>query len=311
MKTKPLHRWTPVVESIWMSQCVDKPVFLKMECGQRTGSFKIRGIGRLCQEWVAQGKTHLVSSSGGNAGYSVAYAGRQMGIDVTVFVPTTTNEIFIKFIQSQGANVVIQGSFWDEADEAAQVYVKEIDGGFVPPFDHPSIWAGHSTLVDELVDQTEKPGGIVVSVGGGGLATGILQGLHRHGWDDVPLFGVEVEGAPKLYESIKQNKLIKLSQVNTIATTLATTRITEELFKWTKKHAITPLLASDKASVKACRQFVDDQHVLVEPACGAALSVVYNNVPELKKADSILVIVCGGVGISIDLLNGYLKRFSI
>lgn len=308
---KSLHRWTPVVESIWMSQRVNKPVFLKMECNQRTGSFKIRGIGRLCQEWIEKGKTHLVSSSGGNAGYSVAYAGRKLGIKVTVFVPRTTNEIFIKFIKSQGAEIKIVGKTWDEADRAAQEYVKEVDGGFVPPFDHPTIWAGHSTLVDELVEQTKKPGAIVVSVGGGGLAIGILQGLHRHGWGDVPLFGVEVKGAPKLYQSIQENKLVRLTHIDTIATTLATDRISEELFKWTKKHSITPLLASDKDTVIACRQFVDDQHVLVEPACGAALSVVYNNVPELQEVESIMVIVCGGVGISIDLLNEYLNRFSV
>ena len=284
-----------------------KSVYLKMECYQPAGSFKVRGIGQLCQELVAEGKSQLVSSSGGNAGYAVAYVGRKLGVDVTVFVPTTTRPIFLEAIKSEGAKVKVQGDAWDEANQSAKEYAEEIGAGFVPPFDHPSIWEGHSTLIDEVVTQCEKPDAVVVSVGGGGLAIGLLQGMHRHGWNEVPLFSVETEGAATLAMSIQHNKLVTLSSVNTIATSLGTRRVSSTIFEWTKRHTIIPLIVTDDASIQACRRFADDHRVLVEPACGAALSVIYNQAPELAMAKSILVIVCGGIGISVNLLNDYYR----
>jgi len=83
---KPLHIWTPTIESKPLEEITGKKVWLKMECYQPVGSFKIRGIGRICQYFATQGKKHFVSSSGGNAGLAVAYAGRQLGIKVTVFL---------------------------------------------------------------------------------------------------------------------------------------------------------------------------------------------------------------------------------
>lgn len=307
-QSRRLYHKTALIESIPMSKVIGKPVFLKMDCFQPAGSFKIRGIGRLCKELVAEGKKHLISSSGGNAGYSVAYAGRNLGVDVTVFVPTSTHQIYIDQIKSEGAEVKISGKFWDEADRAAKDYVEEVGGGFIPPFDHPTLWAGHSTLIDELVTQCEKPGAVIVSVGGGGLACGVLEGMHRHGWDKVPLFCVEPEGAASLGAAMKADKVVSLPEVNTIITTLGTQAICEELFKWTKKHSITPLTVSDHQAVLASRQFVDDHRVLVEPACGAALAVVYGNVQQLKSVDSILVIACGGIGVSVELLEHYLEE---
>lgn len=304
---KPLHEWTPVISSFPLSAAVGKPVFLKMECYQPVGSFKIRGIGTLCQAMVAEGKKHLVSSSGGNAGYAVAYVGKRLGVAVTVFMPATTPEIYINAIKSEGATVNVQGNAWDEANEAAKKYVKEISGGFIPPFDHPLIWQGHASMVDEVVTQAEKPGAIVLSVGGGGLACGILQGLQRHGWHDVPLFTVETVGAASFAASVKANKVVTLSEINTVAGTLAAKCVTRELFNWTRQHAITPLTVTDKEAVQACLRFLDNHRVLVEPACGAALAVIYKNEPALKNVASILVIVCGGIGISVDTLGKYIE----
>lgn len=278
-----------------------------MECFQSTGSFKIRGIGRLCQELVKSGHHHLVSSSGGNAGYAVAYAGRKLGVQVTVFVPKTTNPIFLKFLELEGAEVKIQGDVWDEAHQAAMEFVNKTEGGYVPPFDHPSIWAGHSSMIDEVVQQCEKPDAVIAAVGGGGLLCGVLEGLDRHGWSDTSVFSVETKGAASFAESIKAGKLITLERINTVATTLGAKRVANKLFEWSQKKLITPLVVTDHMAVSACRKFVDDHRVLVEPACGAALSAIYhiNDFESLASAKSILVIVCGGVGISIDLLNQY------
>lgn len=278
-----------------------------MECYQPVGSFKIRGIGRLCQYWVSQGKTHLVASSGGNAGVTVAYIGRKLGIKSTIFLPSTSHQIFVDAIKAQGAEVIIKGEVWDETHEAALAFCHTHDGAYIHPFDDPLIWAGHSTLVDELVDDNLKPDAIVTAVGGGGLACGILEGFHHYGWHKVPLFGVQSEGAPSFKAALEAGKPVKLKKINTIASTLGTKHVCDRLLEWTRKHPIQCLTVSDHQAIKACEAFLDDHRIFVEPACGVALAAVYNQLPALQSYQSILVIVCGGVGISTALFKTYLK----
>lgn len=306
MYTKPLHDWTPLLASTSLKAITGKQVWLKMECNQPSGSFKIRGIGRLCQYWVEQGKTHLVASSAGNAGLAVAYAGRLLGVKVTVFMPSTSKEVYVKAIRAQGAHTKVAGDVWDDAHAAALDYVQMIDGAYISPFDHPLIWSGHATIIDEVANQNVKPDAVVVAVGGGGLALGVLEGLHHYGWTDIPVYCVETQGAAAFAASLAAEKLVTLDKINTLATALGTKRVAESLFDWRKRHPLKSIVVSDKSAVYACQAFADDQRVLVEPSCGAALSVVYENHPDLAAFNSILVIVCGGIGLTTALLAEYL-----
>lgn len=308
---KPFHVITPLLDSRPLSHKTGQQVFLKMECNQPTGSFKIRGIGRLCQKFAKDGCTHLVASSGGNAGNAVAYAGRKLGIPVTVFVPKKTNPIYLRQLELQGAIVRMEGDIWDEAHQAAMEFLPTVNGGYVHPFDHPVLWEGHATMIDEMVTQGEKPDAIVASVGGGGLMCGILQGLQLNGWSDVATFAVETEGAASFAACVKSGEWVTLPTVNTIASTLAAKRVTKRLFDWSQERTITSLVVSDKQAVDACRQFADDHRVLVEPACGAALAVLYDFAKELRDYKNIVVIICGGVGISMNLLQDYMQRFKL
>lgn len=306
---KPLHIQTPVFISKELNLLTRKQILLKMDCYQPTGSFKIRGIGKLCQDLVETGHKHLVSSSGGNAGYAVAYAGQKLGVKVTVFVPKTTNPVYLKYLNLEKAEVRMEGDVWDEAHQAAMEFVIETKAAYIPPFDHPTIWSGHATMIDEIVQQCQKPDAVIAAVGGGGLMCGILQGLEKHGWSDMVVCSVETEGAASLAETIKAGKMVTLDKIDTIATSLGAKRIAKRLFEWTQDRPIIPFVVSDADAASACRKFADDHRVLVEPACGAALSVIYNikRFKPLKSIKSILVIVCGGVGISIDLLDHYIE----
>lgn len=308
---KSLYIETPLYKSTPLSTLFGKTIFLKMENLQPSGSFKLRGISRLCQEEIAKGKKHLVSSSGGNAGFTAAYVGRLLSEKVTVFVPKSTPIFAINKIQSEGATVIVKGEVWDEAHHAALAFAKETDGAYIHPFDHPTIWSGYATMIAELTKQMDKPGAVVVSVGGGGLLCGVIEGLQKYGWSDVPVIGVETEGAASLAATIKAGKLVTLEKVNTIAVTLGTKAVTSKVLEWLPKHRIIPLTVSDKAAVHASRLFVDDHRMLVEPACGAALSVIYDKAEVLKKFDNIVVIVCGGIGISVDMLLEYENRLGV
>jgi len=307
MNYKPLHDWTPLLSSAALKQSTGKTIGLKMECNQPSGSFKIRGIGRLCQYEVGRGKTHLVASSAGNAGLAVAYAGRLLGVKVTVFMPRTSKSVYVDAIRAQGAHTEVAGDVWDDAHKAALDYTQKVDGAYISPFDHPLIWAGHATIIDEVVAQDMKPDAIVVAVGGGGLACGIFEGLHHYGWTDIPVLAVETEGAASFAASLAANKLITLDKIDTIATALGTKRVAERLFTWRNDHPIESIVVSDRRAVLACQAFANDQRVLVEPSCGAALSVVYDKHPALAPFKSILVIVCGGIGLTTALLAEYLQ----
>lgn len=297
-----IHVETPLLENAQLNRQLGKQVLFKMECYQPVGSFKARGVGALCEQAQREGYTQLITSSGGNAGFAAAYAGRKLGIDVTVVVPEKTTEMAKSRMQAEGANVIVHGAAWDEANEHAMQLLSEQDGAFfVHPFDHEIIWQGHSTLVDELVTQMEgKPDAIVVAVGGGGLLVGVLEGMYHHGWSDVPVLAVETKGADSFAQSVAAGKLVTLPAITSIATTLGARTVTPRLMDWTKQHDIRPIVVSDADAVQASLQFADDMRVVTEPACGAALSLCYANARYLDEFDRVIMVVCGGAGITYD-----------
>jgi L-serine/L-threonine ammonia-lyase len=303
MKEPSLYIQTPVYTNPEIDAALGKTVYFKMECYQPVGSFKARGIGALCREAAVSGKGRLISSSGGNAGYAAAYAGRQLGVDVTVVVPESTSEMARRRIESEGAELIVRGAAWDEANVYAQRLAQEVNGAFIPPFDHPTIWQGNATLVDEAARQCPKPDAVVLSVGGGGLLCGVVEGLHRNGWADVPVIAVETEGAASLAASLAQGELVTLPAITSIATTLGARRVAARALEWARERPILPYVVTDSDAVRACLWFADRQRVVVEPACGASLSLLLDpHRSMLDRYHSVLMIVCGGAGITIDQL---------
>jgi L-serine/L-threonine ammonia-lyase len=298
----PLHIQTPLFESRALSIGAGRTVWLKMESMQAPGSFKIRGIGLACQEYARRGARRFISSSGGNAGIAVAFAGRHLSVPVVVVVPETTTERAKALIRQEGAEVIVHGASFHEANALALSMVNASDA-FLHPFDDPLVWQGHSSLVDEVVRSGVKPDAVVLSVGGGGLLSGIVEGLHRNGWTDVPVITVETQGADSLAQSIQADHRITGAAITSIATSLGPTHVCEQAFSWSKKHPLQSIVVTDRAAVSACRRFLSDQRVVVEPACGAALAAVYDGAPELEAFKSILVIVCGGVTASLEQLQ--------
>lgn len=296
-----LYYKTPLLESRRLRE--DCSVWLKLENTQPSGSFKNRGIGYACEQYKKKGAKHFVSSSGGNAGLAVAYSGRVLNVPTTVFVPETTTETAKNLIRSESAEVVVHGASWAEAHQEATKRAGK-DAAYIHPFDDPLIWQGHSSIVDELSTQRDKPEAIVLSVGGGGLFTGVVQGLQRVGWSDVKVLAVETEGADSLRHALLAGELSALDSIKSIATSLGAKQVAAEAFKLAQTHPTDSFLVSDSAAVRACRILLDMHHILVEPACGASVSAAL----ETKYKD-IVVIVCGGVGVSDSLLRDWEKSF--
>jgi L-serine/L-threonine ammonia-lyase len=295
---------TPLIQSLVLSQLNQCQVWLKMEALQPSASFKQRGISHACQKYFEQGAQRFISSSGGNAGLAVAYTGRQLGVPVTVVVPETTAQRARELIAQQGAEVIVHGASWTEANALAQSLLTQHDV-FIHPFDHPLLWEGIIPMIDEVIADGVTPDAVVLSVGGGSLLSGVAAGLKKHGLAHIPIYAVETQGTASLHASIVAKQHVELDQVSGIATTLAAKKVCQNAFEVSQELEVRSLVVSDQDTVDACLKFVDDHRILVEPACGATLSVLYDQAIQFKPADQVLVIVCGGAGITLETLQAF------
>lgn len=302
-----LHINTPLLESRPLSLASGQEIWLKMDALQPCGSFKLRGIGLLCEHYYNQGVERFVSSSGGNAGIAVAYVGRCLGIRVTVVVPETTTDRARDLIRQEGAEVIVHGKVWQEANDHAQSLVDEDYDAFIHPFDDELLWEGHASLIDEVAKAAIKPDAVVLAVGGGGLLSGVAQGLRRNRWGDIPIFAVETAGAASLAAAMAKGKLVSLDSITTVATSLGAKQVCSEAFRVSQHMNVISHVVSDAQALDACERFLSDHRVLVEPACGAALALAYAPSEALRQYPRVLVVVCGGVTASIDQIREWRK----
>lgn len=185
-----LHAVTPCFASPALST-PRREVWLKMDCCQPAGSFKIRGIGRLCGELAEAGTEGIVCASGGNAGYAAAWSARALGLRCRIVLPHSSPGHLEARLEALGAQVERHGSHWQQAHAYAVGQAHASGEGYVHPFDHPTIWAGHATVIEEALEafrtahpERSFPSDILVAVGGGGLLGGVLHGI-RHAWAEA------------------------------------------------------------------------------------------------------------------------------
>jgi L-serine/L-threonine ammonia-lyase len=351
-----LYSKTPLLYSTPLSRLVGRDVYLKLDALQASGSFKDRGMAHLCATFRQEDDdgtgttTELVSSSGGNAGLAVATVARSLNMTVQVIVPTTTKPIVIAKLQALGAHVTVHGVNWNEADALARKWVDEqqqqqptssssssSDGNttvlsprrrYVSPYDHPLLWTGHSTIVDEIVH--DLPSGVtisamILSVGGGGLLCGILEGCARHSsasaarTDTTKIFACETQGASSFGQAWQQGHVVTLPGIDSIATSLGATSVTPVALERARAHpgGVVSAICTDAEAIDACVKFAQDHRLLVEPACGAALAVLYSDrlrnlylKEDIIVPDGVIVVeVCGGSGVNVDLLYQWKQQY--
>lgn len=303
----PLHVDTPLLESLPLSLSAGRGVWLKLDALQPSGSFKLRGIGHACEVYRERGARRFVTSSGGNAGLAVAYAGRQLGAAVLVVVPETTTDTAIALLRREGAEVTVHGASWQEANDLALSRVGAADA-YIHPFDDPLLWEGHASMIDEVARAGLRPDAVVLSVGGGGLLCGVAEGMRRNGWDRAPIVAVETEGAASLHAAIAAGEVVALDAITSVATSLGAKRVCDRAWHWTRERRVRSVLVSDGAALSACERFLADHRILVEPACGASLALAYTRHAALEPFASVLVIACGGATATIDQIRRWAGR---
>jgi L-serine/L-threonine ammonia-lyase len=313
-----MHLNTPLIKSISLTnQLQVDAVYFKLDNLQSSSSFKIRGLGYCIKKAK---ETHprlstLVSSSGGNAGYAATLAAKHYGLEILVFVPTTTSETTRNVLIANGAKVIVTGDVWDETHLKAMDYLESLEigtGFYVHPFDNPDTFLGHSTLVKEIVDDIGIPDVIICSVGGGGLLSGILTGLLETATKNTIVIAVETEGAASFAAACKHDKLVTLDGITSIAKSLGAKRVSESTLILRERYGkdlVRSVVVSDKQALGGVTEFANQYRYLVEPACGASLALVFEPhllkkvVPELNEKSKVVVEVCGGFQVTLDMIS--------
>lgn len=273
---------------------------------------------------------HFYCSSGGNAGLACVTAANILQRPATIVVSEMTSAFMVQKLKLLGANVVQIGKHFQEADTYLRetLLARDENAVYVHPFDHKDVWEGHSSMIDELEEQMKAVGGydaVVCSVGGGGLFSGIMQGLGRNGRlgegdsgrgnaRPVQVLAVETIGADSLHASIVKGELTRIPGITSIAVSLGATQVAKQAFEWAQRQEVISHTLSDANAAMACVFFADDERIMVESACGAALSTAYDGLktilyPQMSDEEyakkNVVLVVCGGSGVTLQILEKY------
>lgn len=304
-----------------------------------------RGIGNFIrtalQDPANKGRElHFYISSGGNAGLAAVIAARDLNCQCTVVVPSTTKPMMVQKLRDVGAADVFQhGDNWFEADtHLRKTFIENQDPDsdkrnvYVPPFDHPDVWKGAETMIDEIARQLpSKEGGsktsfpadaVVCSVGGGGLFNGIVQGLGRYQQsqtgevDRVHVLAVETKGADSLAFSLQNGSLQSLPGIKSLATSLGAVRVAPQALKNAQSPPtgvdVVSAVGSDAEAAKGVIRLADEQRLQVELACGISVELgtvkLKEYFPDLTPESRVVVVVCGGSNVSAEIIAEYRQK---
>ena len=280
-------RPTPVDRSDSLSLRAGRPVLLKPEQLQRTGSFKIRGAYNLISRLPA-GTAEVVAGSAGNHAQGVALAASLTGHRSTIFMPDNAPLPKVEATRAYGATVRFERGAVDEALAAAHRYAEETGAVYVPPFDHPLVIAGQGTIGLELATEAPDAEVVVVAIGGGGLISGIATAL-RHIRPDVRVIGVEAAGAAAVRASLDAGRLVCLDHVATMADGIATKSPCELTLAHIRDYVDDVVTVTEEEISQAILLLLERAKAVVEPAGAVSLAAVLaGKVPGTGPAVAVL-----------------------
>ena len=290
-----VHR-TPVLSSRTLGERIGARVYLKCENLQRAGSFKIRGALNACllaRDEGRIGKAGVLTYSSGNHGQAVALAARLVDCQATVVVPDDIPRIKEEAILGYGALVVRCGLTSEDRHEKALEIQRETGACVIPPFDHPHIIAGQSTVGREILEDLPGVDSILVPVGGGGLLAGIA--LAAAGSETTPrVIGVEPETANAMHLSLDAGKKVTLtSPPRTVADGLRPIAPGDLTLLAARRHVEQVVLVDDDEIREAQRLLLERAKLFVEPSGAASTAALLRHGSEFRDR-TVCVVLSGG-----------------
>lgn len=299
-------RLTPCAYSDALSKRTGSKIWLKLENLQMTGAFKERGacnkLLSLSKEEAARG---VICASAGNHAQGVAYHATRLGIDATIVMPETTPLIKVQSTRSYGANVVLFGANYDDAnDEARRIEALE-HRVFVHPFDDDLVMAGQGTIGLELLEQNPYLDAVVLAVGGGGLAAGVAVALKETN-PKIKVYGVETAVLASMKAALVHGSPVVLPPARTIAEGIAVRRAGDRTFEVVQKYVDDIVVVDEEEIAEAILLLLEREKTVAEGAGAAPLAAVLNaRLPLAGK--KVAVVVCGG-NIDVSVMSRIIDR---
>lgn len=301
---KPVVRKTNVVRANGITDNCD--LFLKPENLQHTGSFKLRGSGYMISQLTdKQRENGVIACSAGNHAQGVALAATKYGIKSLICLPGNAPISKVEATKKYGAEVELVGSCYDDAYARAIELAEEKKMTFVHPFDNEDVIIGQGTIALEVLSEMDDVDAIIAPIGGGGLISGIAFAV-KNIRPSVKVYGVQMEGAPSMYNSIKSGKIETLETATTIADGIAVKEPGKNTFEIVKKYVDDIALVSDDDVASAILSLIERQKMIAEGAGAAGVAAVMANKFNLKNK-RVVAIVSGG-NIDVTSLNRVIDR---
>jgi threonine dehydratase len=288
-------RRTPLQTSRTFSGLAGTNLFLKLECLQVTGSFKVRGafvkISRLSHKQTSYG---VIAASAGNHAQGVAYAAMIKKIPCTIVMPENASPAKVAATRSYGAKVIRRGANYDDAWEATQQIAKSEGSTIVHAFDDPDVIAGQGTIGLELLEDLPDVDRIYVPIGGGGLAAGVAIAVKSRK-PNVKIIGVESTAFPAMKESLAKGSLQWTKRGYSIADGIAVKQPGELTHQIVSKYLDDIVLIDDTSIVKTMFLLMERAKLVVEPAGAASPAYLLSNGSYVgSRKDKVVTILSGG-----------------
>src|SRR5918998_1145740 len=286
---------TPLQTSKTFSALSGTNLFLKLECLQVTGSFKVRGafvkISRLSDK---QGGYGVIAASAGNHAQGVAYAAMIKKIPCTIVMPENASPAKVAATRSYGAKVIRRGANYDEAWEATQEIAKAEGSTIIHAFDDPDVIAGQGTIGLELLEDLPDVDMIFLPVGGGGLAAGVAIAIKSQN-PHVKIIGVKSNAFPAMKESLTRGSLQPTKRGYSIADGIAVKQPGELTYQILSKHLDDIVLIDDASIVKTMFLMMERAKLVAEPAGAASLAYLLSNGTRAgNMKENVATILSGG-----------------
>ena len=293
---KNIIRETNVVRAYGIAP--DCELYLKPENLQITGSFKVRGsaykIAMLSEEEKAKG---VIACSAGNHAQGVALAATKNGIKSLICLPDTAPISKVEATKGFGAKVCLVEGWYDDAYAKALELLDSEGYTFVHPFDDENVIAGQGTIALEILNDLDNIDAIVVPIGGGGLISGIAY-TAKQIRPSVKVYGVQVAGAPSMYNSVKDGEIECLSSVSTIADGIAVKQPGENTFHYVSEYVDEIALVTDDEVASAILALIEKQKMIAEGAGATAVAAVMAGKFDLKGKRVVAVVSGGNIDVT-------------
>jgi threonine dehydratase len=302
-RVAPHVRRTPMMTSRLLSERTGFNVFLKAEMLQRTGSYKIRGpLNKFAHLTSEQKRSGVICSSAGNHAQGVALAAAIQGIKAVVVMAANATPSKVEATRAYGAEVVLYGSIWDEANEKAKQLCQERGLTYIHPFDDPELIAGQGTLGLEIHDDLPAADLVIVPIGGGGLISGIAMALKSIN-PAIKVVGVESSGAPAMKLSVEAGHLITLDKIDCIIDGLKVKRVGEYTFEVVRRYVDQLVALPDSDIFDAVLWVMSHCKLVVEGAAAAPVAALLEGLVDAGPGANVVCVLSGG-NVNLDQLRG-------